>query len=694
MYGITGSTLCFTSYALVMLVIFYLQQLNPPLLPSIAMLQRLADHKEFTCGWMSSFCDEEWTVRSTCLKEENNLTLKELLAGFFQYYRDFDYLNVICPSVGRPVPTEHFKSADDIPEEMQLYKEKLRNEPDNEKLKFKTNVMIRAQDPLELHWNITKNVVDKTFFVFIAACEKSYKLMAETDERSLLGTLFSIDKNSLYSAAQPYVKISIGLASVAPSSGMDIDEHYKLTIEAVLLVMRQVMKAEMELSEPKVLSKVQKVNSSQDVHTMSNDPTEDEGLVYICHGNSNVIALRKKMKTSLANLDLSLSEYEQEICISNALQCLNTNQNFSFDLKISSLNRSKSSLDIILSGLEGKKGKKSKNPQKDSFSKEVANYILHNLKMLVKCAVHFIIDTKNNSPARNVKQSLRELFDLKMAELPNLNEIFRAKSLDKESPSTSGCDTSIEQQQCLLLQSIEKDNNEKGNSSSSHYLGSKHWQGVTMDTMEELMDDKGGTHDTMNSKPSSLERSSEEIMCFVDKETITSDISKLKHLSADNNLKGQAMENVHLPETVTLSTKNEAVIDEFLNPYKPDRLVTLECVKDDVIDQFSDMLNTVLNCETQSSLTIEKNPFLASIEKVNLNKLTLDLNKSESSTKQTKKDGNCKYMRTESKEDLSDLDKQRKAQLLRNVNNKHNKNNKRKMHLNYDIVRNNSDVRF
>lgn len=671
MYGITGgSTLCFTSYALVMLVIFYLQQLNPPLLPPIAMLQRLADHKEFTCGWMSSFCDEEWTVRSTCLKEENNLTLKELLAGFFQYYRDFDYQNVICPSVGRPVPTEHFKSADDIPEEMQLYKDKLRNEPDNAKLKFKTNVMIRAQDPLELHWNITRNVVDKTFFVFIAACEASCKLMAETDERSLLGTLFSIDKNSLYSAVQPYVKISIGLASVAPSSGMDIDEHYKLTIEAVLLVMRQVMKAEMELCEPKVLSKVQKVNPSQDVHTLSNNQTEDEGLVYICHGNSNVVALRKKMKTSLANLNLSLSEYEQEICISNALQCLNTNQQFSFDLRISSLNRSKSSLDIILSGLDGKKGRKSKNLQKDSFSKEVANFILHNLKMLVKCAVHFIIETKNNSPACNVKQSLRELFDLKMAKLPNLNEILRAKSLDKESPSTPGCDTSIEQQQCLLLQSIEKDNNEKGNSSTSHYLGSKHGQGGTI----------------------TLDTSIEEIMCFVDKETITSDISKLKHLSADSNLKDQAMENVHLPETVTLSTKTQAVIDEFLNPYKPDRLVTLECEKDDVIDQFSDMLNTVLNCETQSSLTIEKNPFLASIEKVNLNKLTLDLNKSESSTKQTKTDGNCKYVRTESKEGLSDLDKQCKAQLLRNVNNEHNENNKRKMHLNY--VKNNSDVRF
>lgn len=674
-YGITGSTQCFTTYSLIMLVIFYLQQVNPPLLPPIATLQRLADRKEFSCGWMSSFCDEEWTVRLTCLKEENNLTLKELLAGFFQYYRDFDYQNVICPSVGRPVPTEHFKSADDIPEEMQLYKEKLQKEPDNKKLKFRTDVMIRAQDPLELNWNITKNVVDKTFFLFIAACEESWKLMAETDERSLLGTLFSIDKDSLNLSVQPYVKVSIGLASVAPSSGIDIDEQYKLTLEAVLLVMRQVMKAEMELYEPKVLSKVQKVNPSQDVHTMSNVQAEDEGLVYVCHGNSNVIALRKKMRTNLENLDLSLSEYEQEICISNALQCLNTNQNFSFDLKISSLNRSKNSncLDITLSGIEEKKGKKSKKPHTSSFSKEVANFILHNLKKLVKCAVHFIIDTKSSSPALDVKKSLRELFDLKMAKLPNLNDILRANSLDKESPSTSGCGTNIEQQQCLLLQSIEKDNNETGNSSTSHYLGSKHWQGETT------------THDTMKSKPSSLERSLEEVVCLVDKETITSDITKLKHISVENNLKGQAMENVHLLKTVTLSAKTEAVIDEFLNPHKPDRLVTIESVKDDTIDQFSDMLNTVMSCETQSSLTIEKNPFLASIEKVKLNELTLDLNKSESSTKQTKTDGNCKYVKTESKEDLSDLDKQYKAH-LRNVNNKNNENNKRKMDLNYDNV--------
>lgn len=622
-YGITGVTRCLTSYALILLVIFYLQQLNPPVLPPILTLQELAEQKEFNHGWLSSFCDEHWTVRSSCLKEENNLTLKELLAGFFQYYRDFDYQNVICPSVGRPIPTDNFRSVDDIPEEMQLYKEKLQREPNNLTLKFNPKVMIRTQDPLELHWNITKNVADKIFFVFIAACEESCKLMADTDERSLLRRLFSIDRDSLYLTDQTYVRVNIGLASVAPS-GLDIDEQYKLTMEAVLLVMRQVMKAEMELYEPKVLSKVQKVNPSQDVHTTVNAQTEDEGLVYNCHGNGNVIALRKKIKTKLEKLHLLLSEYEQEVCISNALQSLTTDNNFSFELKMSSLKKSTNSksLVIILSGKEEKKNKKAKKAHKDSFSKEVANFIMHNLKKLVKCAVNFIIDTKSNSPAFHVKQSLRELIDLKMAKLPNPNDILRSNSLEGDSPSTSGCDTNILHQQCLLLQSIEKDNNKQG------------------------------------------------------------------------------------------SAKTQAVIDEFLTPYKPDRLVTLDCVKGDTIDKFSDMLNTVLSCETQSSLTIEKNPFIASIEKVQLHELTLDKNKSESSI--TKTDGNCKYVTTESKEDSyglekhsdrnckymkkeieegsHNLEKQYKAQ-LRNVNNKNNESIKRKMDLNYDIAQTNSDVR-
>lgn len=429
-YGFNESTQGFTTYSIVILCIFYLQQLNPPILPSVVALQRLEDHKELSSGWMINFCSFEWEIE--CFKVKNESTLKELLAGFFQFYRDFDYKHVICPFVGRAVPAEQFTSADDIPEEMLLYKEKLLNEPDSKTLKFKTNVPIKTQDPLELNWNITKNVKENMFFLFKGACNESCKQMAEKDDSSLLSSLFSVDKKSLALSAQPYIKVSFDLLnSFIASSSIGLDEQYKLMTEAVLLVMRHVMKAEIELFQPKKLSKVKTVESSQDVHNMSITQTENEGLVYVCHGQGNVIERRPKMKELIKKHDLSLSEYEQEVYISNTLLRDGFNRRFSFQLKISSLNRSKhlNYLEIIMSVNVA-------TNCSTKYSTEVIHFISHNLEQFVKYALNFVVDTKSYSPGSCSKQSLRELCNSRMEKLSSLYDSFRLKYLCDKIPST------------------------------------------------------------------------------------------------------------------------------------------------------------------------------------------------------------------------------------------------------------------
>lgn len=446
-YGITELTQGFTSYSMVILVIFYLQQVNPPLLPSVVTLQRLEDHQKLCSGWMINFCDLEWEIE--CFEVKNNSTLKELLAGFFHFYRDFDYKNVICPFVGRAVPTEQFISADNIPKEMQLYKEKLQNEPGSETLKFKTNVPIKVQDPLELNRNITKNVSENMFFLFIGACKESCKQMAEKDESSLLSSLFIVDKTSLALSAQPYIKVSIDLSNGdIASSSIGLDEQYELMTEAVLLVMRHVMKARIELVQ-KELSKVETVESSQDVHTMSNTQTEDEGLVYLIHGNCNVIARRPEVKVLLKEHDLPLSDYEQEVYISNTLLRDGAKQRFSFSLKISSLNRSKhlSYLEIVMSSREA-------NNISKKYSKEVTCFISHNLEQLVKYAINFVATTKSNSPGYYVKQSLRELCDSRIEKLSSQYGSFHIDKVPT-TPLLQGTKSSLVEKETITFDTSE-----------------------------------------------------------------------------------------------------------------------------------------------------------------------------------------------------------------------------------------------
>jgi len=55
-------------------------------------------------GWDSSF-----TTDSSLLQHNNSMSTAELLAGFFQFYAQFDFrANVVCPRLGNAVDVASF----------------------------------------------------------------------------------------------------------------------------------------------------------------------------------------------------------------------------------------------------------------------------------------------------------------------------------------------------------------------------------------------------------------------------------------------------------------------------------------------------------------------------------------------------------------------------------------------------------
>jgi DNA polymerase sigma len=145
------------SYCIINLLLYYLQQLELPLLPPIFLLQINVEPVRYG-PWNFAY------DRSFCSKKRNTMSVFELLEGFFKFYARFDYNEtVICPLYARTFDRSYFTyNLNKNPRIFQEFRgyafavEQLRYQ------RLQTRTSMCVQDPFELNSNIARSVLAKT----------------------------------------------------------------------------------------------------------------------------------------------------------------------------------------------------------------------------------------------------------------------------------------------------------------------------------------------------------------------------------------------------------------------------------------------------------------------------------------------------------------------------------------------------
>lgn len=139
----TGNRL--TNYTLTLLVLCYLQNVEPQVLPTIEQLSLLHGPSNRTRieGWDTTFAMDWQIIPQT----SNNQSTAELLAGFFSYWSAFDFSeNVLITRTATSMPITEFLDKDNMKDG------RIRN--------FKFGAM-NIQDPFCLDHNISQNIIEK-----------------------------------------------------------------------------------------------------------------------------------------------------------------------------------------------------------------------------------------------------------------------------------------------------------------------------------------------------------------------------------------------------------------------------------------------------------------------------------------------------------------------------------------------------
>ncbi|XP_076246470.1 uncharacterized protein LOC143186646 [Calliopsis andreniformis] len=159
----------FTSYALVWMVIFYLQTESH--LPSVATLIKEQNESRTICGW-------ETGVAQPKSNNESVQSVSTLLLSFFEFYGKFDYQHlIICPLMGNTLPKTMFSEPEKLPEEMKPYINHLRSEKPEY---FRIDSPLCIQDPFDLSHNLTKAVNSITLKYIKQYCQQSASVMHST----------------------------------------------------------------------------------------------------------------------------------------------------------------------------------------------------------------------------------------------------------------------------------------------------------------------------------------------------------------------------------------------------------------------------------------------------------------------------------------------------------------------------------
>jgi len=159
-----------SNYAVTLLVILYLQQLDFPILHSVQTLQQYVkeEERELLNGWDCSFSTDRAVLPAL---PDNRQGVFELLAGFLKFYAKPELSRLLlCPRLARVI------NKDDLihspPQEFPSLSSFLG--ADESMMTFKNTLTL--QDPFELNINVTRNLSEKAVSILQAYLSEAASL--------------------------------------------------------------------------------------------------------------------------------------------------------------------------------------------------------------------------------------------------------------------------------------------------------------------------------------------------------------------------------------------------------------------------------------------------------------------------------------------------------------------------------------
>ncbi|KAK7863337.1 hypothetical protein R5R35_009692 [Gryllus longicercus] len=329
-----------SNYALVTIAVYYLQQLDPPVLPTVQHLQELCKEEKRVDGWLCSFSADPKAIEAS----KNKSSLCELLAGFFKFYRDFDIHNmVLCTLSATTIPKVLFLQPENLPETI---KAQYLNIPEG-KLGLRISTDMVVQDPFELTHNLTASMGSKALKAFLAHCDLAVAIFAEVlkhpEEKRIAflndlfnkkpmtqvetkGTYYCISNAEMTLTYLAEETLSIGyligntedVATSELTPAVIFERWVGLVYKLVIGFFDKILKLSVREDPPEqTAAKVQKVGAPSDVHVPTNNAQLTDTHTLHCKGSYRLWEGRRKVQKGLtipSNMDcLKIEEMVSEV---------------------------------------------------------------------------------------------------------------------------------------------------------------------------------------------------------------------------------------------------------------------------------------------------------------------------------------------------------------------------------------------
>lgn len=271
------------NYTLVMMTIFFWQQLEKPILPPISMLQESEYDRWIIDGWNAGYNHNFYFVNN------NFATIPELLKEFFEFYSTYEFaLKVISPFLGTTLSRSDFTNVPQLNQLYWRYKDSIHN--NRQGLNIDTCMCI--QDAIEHNHNLTKSISLSMLQHFQNCCTLGMKICDDVIKNDqaiqLLPRLLS--ENKPISAVPIVTNHESELVILATSifslkktketnETLQREMWYKRIIELIVLMLEKILKLNITLEEltnsPKNIKSQELTNLATDVQTeeLSNSTT-------------------------------------------------------------------------------------------------------------------------------------------------------------------------------------------------------------------------------------------------------------------------------------------------------------------------------------------------------------------------------------------------------------------------------------